>query len=111
MFAQDIMLGKQVTLLAQDSTDISAAKYGHRTPSKKEQIANKSVEKSFVFGYKLHAIAVEIAPADMHYKTLFHKLYDRVKALIALVLEQNSLLMQDTMQQTYTKSCTKQSLR
>ncbi|MEM3744710.1 MAG: transposase [Candidatus Micrarchaeaceae archaeon] len=96
----DVMRGRQVTLLAQDSTDISAyskkdkdARYGHRTPSKKEQIATKSTEKSFVFGYKLHVdanaeteipLAVEVAPANRHDKVFFHRLYDRVKALFRM---------------------------
>ncbi|MEM4064998.1 MAG: transposase, partial [Candidatus Micrarchaeaceae archaeon] len=54
------------------------------TPSKKEQIATKSTEKSFVFGYKLHAdadaetempIAVEIAPANRHTNLLPHVIW------------------------------------
>ena len=87
--------GKRLRLVAQDSTDISAysekdkdARYGHRTPSKKEQIATKSTEKSFVFGYKLHMdvdaendmpLTFEIAPANRNDKVFFHKLYAELK--------------------------------
>ncbi len=87
--------GKQVRLMAQDSSDVSAhsqkdadARFGHRTPSKKEQFANKSTAKEFVFGYKLHMIAdaetelplyFAIAPANRNDKKFFHELYDAVK--------------------------------
>jgi len=89
------MKGKQIRLLVQDSTDVSAhsqkdkeAKFGHRTPSKKEQFARKITEKEFVFGYKLHLIAdaetelplyFAIAPANRNDKTFFHELYNAVK--------------------------------
>lgn len=87
--------GKQLRLVVQDSTDIVAysgkdpdAKYGYRTPSKKEQKNMKSAEKSFVFGYKLHMIAdaeteiplvFSIKPANMHDKMLFHPLFQEIK--------------------------------
>ncbi len=89
------MKGKQVRLIAQDSSDVSAhsqkdtdARFGHRTPSKKEQFARKITEKEFVFGYKLHLTAdaeVELplcfttASANRNDKTFFHELYDAVK--------------------------------
>lgn len=92
---QNKMRGKQLRLIAQDSSDIPAysekdkdARFGHRTPSKKEQIASKSIKKSFVFGYKLHVIVdaetdmpivLEIAPANKHDKTFFHSLYTTLK--------------------------------
>lgn len=94
------MKGKQIRLFAQDSTDIPAyskndkcAAYGHRTPSKKEQIASKSASAVYVFGYKLHMIAEAetemplasiIAPANRQDKTFFHKLYDRAKTLFVM---------------------------
>jgi Transposase DDE domain len=88
--------GKQIRLLVQDSTDIGAysgedpdAKYGYRTPSKKEQKNNQSTEKSLGFGYKLHMIAEAetemplvfcIKPANTHDKMLFDPLFDKVKS-------------------------------
>ena len=85
------MKEKRIRLTAIDSTDIQAfssndkdAKYGHRTPSKREQRTMKDSAKTLFFGYKLHAIAdaetkvpiaVEIAPANRHDKTFFHRLY------------------------------------
>lgn len=89
------MNGRKIRLPAIDSTDIQAfssndkcAKYGHRTPSKREQRTLKDKSKTLFFGYKLHAIAdaeteipiaVEIAPANRHDKTFFHRLYGTVK--------------------------------
>ena len=95
LLISQVMKGEQVRLMAQDSTDISAhskddkdAKLGHRTPSKKEQVARKYEDKDFVFGYKLHLIADAekelplvpvIAPANRNDKKFFHELYDAVK--------------------------------
>ena len=89
------MKNKIVRLIAQDSTDISAfssydkdAKYGHRTPSKKEQRILTDKSKTLFFGYKLHVIAdveteipiaTEIVPANRHDTIFFHKLYGIVK--------------------------------
>ena len=89
------MKGKKIRLVAIDSTDIQAfssndkdAKYGHRTPSKREQRTLKDNTKTLFLGYKLHAIAdaetempiaVEIAPANRHDKTFFHRLYAMAK--------------------------------
>ena len=103
--------GKTVRLIAQDSTDVSAysksdrdARYGHRTPPKKEQIASKNTEKSFVFGYKLHMIvdaetempsAIYIAPANRNDKVFFHKLYDEVKRLYRVHLNPNPEYLAD----------------
>ena len=105
------MKGKHIRLIAQDSTDIPAysqkdkdARYGHRTPSKREQIASKSVEKTFVFGYKLHMdadaktempIAVEIAPANRHDKTFFHRLYNVVKDAFHVHMNPNAKFLAD----------------
>ena len=92
---QLIMKGKQLRLIAQDSTDVSAysyddkdAKWGHRTPSKKEQIRNgNKIGKELFFGYKPHVacdaeteipIAVAIVPANRHDKRLFGTLFDFV---------------------------------
>lgn len=85
------MKGKRIRLVAIDSMGIQAfssndkeARYGHRTPSKKEQRTPEGNAKTLFFGYKLQAIAdaetempitVEIAPANRHDKTFFHRLY------------------------------------
>ncbi len=95
LLTSQVMKGKQVRLMAQDSTDVSAhsqndleARLGHRTPSKKEQFANKSTANAFVYGYKLHMIAdaerelplcFVVAPANRNDKKFFHELYDAVK--------------------------------
>ena len=110
-FLQDKMKEKQVHLIAQDSTDISAyskddkdARFGHKTPSKKEQIASKSTKKSFVFGYKLHVIAdveteipiaLEIAPANRNDKIFFHELYNTVKERFAVHMKPNAKFLAD----------------
>jgi transposase len=89
---------KQVRLVVIDSTDISAyssndkdAKYGHRTPSKKEQRTLKKGTKTMFFGYKLHLMAdakseiplsEEVIAANRHDKTVFHKLYNKVKEFV-----------------------------
>ena len=88
-FIYQKMKGKQIRLVVIDSTDIQAfsskdndAKYGHRTPSKREQRILKDNVKTLFLGYKLHAIAdaetempiaVEIAPANRHDKTFSHR--------------------------------------
>ncbi len=105
------MNGRQIQLIAQDSTDIFAyskkdkdARCGHRTPSKKEQIANKSKKKSFVFGYKLHMdvdaktdmpLTFEIAPANRNDKIFFHKLYSTVKERFNIHLNPNAKFLAD----------------
>ncbi|MHB1830629.1 MAG: transposase [Candidatus Micrarchaeaceae archaeon] len=93
---EDRMKGRQLKLMSQDSTDIFAysredgeAKWGHRTPSRKEQLMqNGGAQKELFFGYKLHAIvdveteipiAVEIIPANTNDKKLFPCLYRFVK--------------------------------
>ncbi len=96
------MKRKHIRLLAIDSTDIQAfsskdndAKYGHRTPSKKEQRTLKDNAKTLFLGYKLHAIAdaetempiaVEIAPANRHDKIFFHRLYATVKKIFHIYM-------------------------
>ncbi|MCL4389383.1 transposase [Candidatus Marsarchaeota archaeon] len=107
----EALKGRVVRMIAQDSTDVSAyskndgdARYGHRTPSKKEQIASKDTEKSFVFGYKLHMIvdaetelpsAICIAPANRNDKIFFHKLYDAAKRLHRVHLNPNPKYLAD----------------
>ncbi len=97
---QNLFKGRQLRLIAQDSTDIPAysqkdkdARYGHKTPSKKEQIARKEIKKEYVFGYKLHLIGdaeseipivTEVAPANKHDKKFFHELYDRIRRGFAI---------------------------
>ena len=103
--------GNIVRLIAQDSTEVSAyskkdrdAKFGHRTPSKKEQIASRHTENFFVFGYKLHMIAdaetemptaIYIAPANRNDKVFFHGLYDAVKRLYRVHLNPNPKYLAD----------------
>lgn len=103
--------GKVIRLSAQDSTDISAyskrdsdARFGHRTPSKMEQIASKSTTKSFVFGYKLHMIAdaetempsaICIAPANRNDKVFFHRLYGEVKERFRVQMNYNAKFLGD----------------
>lgn len=107
----EALKGKVVRLIAEDSTDISAyskrdgdARFGHRTPSKREQIASRHTEKSFVFGYKLHVIvdaetempsAIHIAPANRNDKVFFHKLYDAVKARFGIHRNYNAKFLGD----------------
>ncbi|MCL4364708.1 transposase [Candidatus Marsarchaeota archaeon] len=93
---QDHLKGKQLRLLAQDSTDIPAfsrkdkhARPGHRTPSKREQEDANGNANDMFFGYKLHAIADAenevpigffIAPGNRHDSVFFHRLLDDVKS-------------------------------
>ena len=93
---QDRLRGKRLRLIAQDSTDVFAyskkdkdAKWGHRTPSRKEQLMqNCGKEKELFFGYKPHVIvdvetempiAVGVIPANTNDKKMFWPLYDNVK--------------------------------
>ncbi len=92
--------GKQISLIAQDSTDISAyahkdksARYGHRTPSKKEQRTLKEFTKTLFFGFKVHMIAevneevplcFSVEPANIHDKKLFTGLFANVKEKFVL---------------------------
>lgn len=99
----DLLKGRQVRLIAQDSTDIPAysekdreARWGHRTPSRKEQLlykSNKDKKKEFVYGYKPHMIvdaetdtpiAVVVAPANTNDKKFFDPLYNTVKKIAVL---------------------------
>ena len=88
--------GKQIRLLAQDSTDIPAyshgdkhARWGHRTPSKREQEDANGNANDMFFGYKLHAIADAesevptgffIAPGNRHDSVFFNGLLNEVKS-------------------------------
>ena len=93
---QDKLKSKQLRLIAQDSTDVFAysredkdARWGHRTPSKKEQnMLRSSSGKELFFGYKPHvivdvdtgaSIAAEVIPANTNDKKLFMPLYNKVK--------------------------------
>ena len=105
------MKEKRIRLTVIDSTDIQAfspndkdAKYGHRTPSKREQRTMKDSAKTLFFGYKLHAIAdaetkvpiaVEIAPANRHDKTFFHRLYAIAKKTFHIHMVPDSKLLAD----------------
>ena len=99
----DILKGKQVRLLSQDSTDVPAysekdkeAEWGHRTPSRKEQRlykSDKDKKKEFFYGYKPHIIVdaetetpivVIVAPANTNDKKFFDPLYDKVKKITVL---------------------------
>ena len=73
---QTMLKGKRLWLIAQDNG--KDARYGHKTPSKKEQIARKEAKKEYAFGYKLQVAAdaelevplvTEIASANKHDKT------------------------------------------
>ncbi|MGC8670115.1 MAG: transposase, partial [Candidatus Micrarchaeia archaeon] len=105
---QNLFKGRQLRLMAQDSTDIPAyskkdkdAHYGHKTPSKKEQIARKEAKKEYVFGYKLHASADAesevslvsvVAPANKHDKTFFHQIYGGIKNMFVITYDTKYLL-------------------
>ncbi|EQD63402.1 transposase IS4 family protein, partial [mine drainage metagenome] len=105
------MKERRIRLIAQDSTDIFAfssndkcAKYGHRTPSKREQRVLVDKSKTLFFGYKLHVIAdaetdipiaVEIAPANRHDKTFFHRLYGIVKGTFHVHRDLNAKFLGD----------------
>ncbi len=97
----DIFKGKKVRLIAQDSTDVSAyskkdkdAKWGHRTPSRKEQLLYRSdSKKEFFYGYKPHMIVdaetdtpmvVEILSANTNDKKPFCSLYNKVRKIAVL---------------------------
>ena len=106
------MKGKQIRLVAIDSTDIQTfsskdrdAKYGHRTPSKREQRTLNNNAKTLFFGYKLHAIAdaetempiaSEVAPANRHDKTFFHRLYAITKELFHIHMNPNAKFLADS---------------
>ncbi|MEM3846135.1 MAG: transposase [Candidatus Parvarchaeota archaeon] len=94
--AQDKLKSKQLRLIAQDSTDVFAyskrdkdAKWGYRTPSKKEQnMQHSNNTKELFFGYKPHvivdvdtgaSIAAELIPANTNDKKMFAPLYNKVK--------------------------------
>ncbi len=92
--------GKQLRLVAQDSSDISAysmkdkhARIGHRTPSKREQEEAKGKANEFFTGYKLHVIAdaedeVPIAffitSANVFEKRMFRRLFRELKEKVTL---------------------------
>jgi hypothetical protein len=98
---ESLMKGKQLRLLAQDSTDIPAysdkdkeAKWGHRTPSRKEQLLYKANKgKEFFYGYKQHMIVdaetempltVEVISANTNDRKPFDFLYNKVKKITVL---------------------------
>ena len=99
-------------LLAQDSTDVPAysekdndARWGHRTPSRKEQRlyrASKDKRKEFFYGYKPHMIvdaetdtpiALIVAPANTNDKKFFDPLYSTVKRIA--ILQHNGKFLAD----------------
>ncbi|EQD58969.1 Transposase, IS4-like domain protein, partial [mine drainage metagenome] len=76
----------------------------HRTPSKREQRVLVDKSKTLFFGYKLHVIAdaetdipiaVEIAPANRHDKTFFHRLYGIVKGTFHVHRDLNAKFLGD----------------
>jgi len=91
----DRFKGKQIKLVAQDSSEVPAqsksdkdARWGHRTPSKREQEDSGEKAKVLGFGYKIHMIVeveneiplgFSLEPANRHDKTLFPKLFGEVK--------------------------------
>ncbi len=95
---QGALKGKQIRLVAQDSTDVPAysrkdgqARWGVRTIPKKRQTDEEKVE--LFFGYKLHLTAdaeneIPLAPSietgNRHDKKLFPKLFDKVKNMFVL---------------------------
>jgi hypothetical protein len=92
---QNRLNGRQIRLIAQDSTDVPAfsrkdkyARTGHRTPSKREQEDANGNANAMFFGYKLHAIAdaenevpigFYIAPGNRNDKVFFGELIGQVK--------------------------------
>ncbi len=97
----DLLKGRQLKLIAQDSTDVPAysekdkeAEWGHRTPSRKEQLLyNSDSEKEFFYGYKPHMIvdaetdmpiAVEVISANTNDRKPFNSLYMKVKEIAVL---------------------------
>lgn len=109
----DLLKGRQLKLIAQDSTDVVAyskkdkeARWGHRTPSRKEQLLYKTKsaknkkgkgktnkQKTLFYGYKPHIIvdaeteipiAVTVLPANTNDKKLFDPLYNKVKKITVL---------------------------
>lgn len=96
MMVHDLFKNRQLRLIVQDSTDIFAysksdgdARWGHRTPSRREQLMQtKNPKKELFFGYKPHAIvdseteipvAVAIMPANRNDKKLFYPLFRYVE--------------------------------
>ena len=104
---QDRLKGKQIRLLAQNSTDVPAfsrkdtwARPGDRTPSKREQEDAKGGANDMFFGYKLHAIcdaqaeiplAFYIAPGNRHDSVFFSKLFSDVKKRFRILHDANYL--------------------
>lgn len=99
---QDLFKGKQVQLIAQDSTDIPAysrkkdedARWGVRTIPKKRQIDDEEKVEPF-FGYKIHMIAdvtseipiaFYFAPGNMHDKRAFLRLFEETRKKVTLRL-------------------------
>ena len=92
---QDRLNGRQIRLIAQDSTDVPAfsrkdkyARTGHKTPSKREQEDANGDANDMFFGYKLHAIAdaenevpigFYIAPGNRNDKVFFGELIGQAK--------------------------------
>lgn len=90
---QGALQGKQLVLIAQDSTDVPAysekdtqARWGMRTIPKKRQVDKEKVE--LFFGYKLHLnadaereipLSPSIETANRHDKRLFPRLFSKTK--------------------------------
>jgi Transposase DDE domain. len=98
---QNAMKGRQLRLIAQDSTDVPAysrkdihARWGVRTIPKKRQRVNEKTE--YFFGYKLHLnadaereipLVAAIEPGNKHDSRLFSKLYEGAKKMFTFGFE------------------------
>jgi hypothetical protein len=98
---QDAMKGRQLRLIAQDSTDVPAysrkdiyARWGVRTIPKKRQRGKEKTE--YFFGYKLHLnadaeretpLVAAIEPRNKHDSRLFSKLYEGAKKMFTFGFE------------------------
>jgi len=98
---QNAMKGRQLRLIAQDSTDVPAysrkdiyARWGVRMIPKKRQRSKEKVE--YFFGYKLHLnadaekelpLVPTIEPGNKHDSRLFSKLYEGAKKMFTFGFE------------------------
>jgi len=111
------MKGRQLRLIAQDSTDVPAysrkdiyARWGIRTIPKKRQR-----KAEYFFGYKLHlnvdaereiSLVAAIEPGNKHDSRLFSKLYEGAKKMFTFGFEVKYLV-----DSTSDSSKVKQTLR
>ena len=102
---QNVMKGRQLRLIAQDSTDVPAysrkdiyARWGVRIIPKKRQRGKE--KKEYFFGYKLHLntdaereipLVAAIEPGNKHDSRLFLKLYEGAKKMFTFGFESKYL--------------------